>query len=252
MILKTFSFFLILLLPWSLSPNHRDYLVLWNVGQGQWVTLVTTRHCYHIDMGGEFIQFEKVQELCQSKQNQVAFTHGDRDHISFLRLAARKWPQLCRIPSPQFSFSSRSFKKIYESLPKCPAVDELVFYRVSPDELAPRTWRSFKPSRNDLSLIWVYKNKVLIPGDSSYKAESVWIRKIPQPAKIEWLLVPHHGSITSSSEKLLKRLYGLKGALASCRRSVYGHPHPLIVLRYKKLKVPLLTTESWGNLRVEL
>ena len=47
--------FLILFFKMSLadSPIHMNEWIIWNSGQGQWVTQVTNETCTHFDFGGE-------------------------------------------------------------------------------------------------------------------------------------------------------------------------------------------------------
>lgn len=38
------------------EKSSRRYLVIWNIGQGQWVTAINETICFHFDMGGEFFR----------------------------------------------------------------------------------------------------------------------------------------------------------------------------------------------------
>lgn len=62
------------------------------------------------------------------------------------------------------------------------------------------------------------------------------------------LALGHHGSRTSTSKDLLKELPNLKLAIASARKRRYGHPHRETVEALGKFKVPILSTEDWGNI----
>jgi beta-lactamase superfamily II metal-dependent hydrolase len=102
-------------------------------------------------------------------------------------------------------------------------------------------------SPNDFSHVFVYNNKLLIPGDSPKKMERLWSPLIAHK-KIKWLSLSHHGSKTSTSEAFLKNAPFLTQAIASARHKVYGHPHKIILNRLKQHGIATLRTEDWGNI----
>ncbi len=94
--------FVIFLLIFSASRtgnmSKRHYFIIWNVGQGQWVTQVSAQSCLHFDMGGgEFFPWTKIHQQCASKNNLIFLSHADDDHINALRRKSswRKWKRVC-------------------------------------------------------------------------------------------------------------------------------------------------------------
>ena len=59
-------------------------------------------------------------------------------------------------------------------------------------------------------------------------------------------MAPHHGSKTSSSLALLKRLEPDQAFAQNSYRNRYGHPHPDVTARYKALGVPFYQTPQTG------
>ena len=59
-------------------------------------------------------------------------------------------------------------------------------------------------------------------------------------------MAPHHGSKTSSSLALLKRLEPDKAFAQNGYRNRYGHPHPDVTARYKSLEIPFYQTPETG------
>ncbi len=59
-------------------------------------------------------------------------------------------------------------------------------------------------------------------------------------------MAPHHGSKTSSSLALLKRLEPDQAFAQNGYRNRYGHPHPDVTARYKALGVPFYQTPQTG------
>ena len=59
-------------------------------------------------------------------------------------------------------------------------------------------------------------------------------------------MAPHHGSKTSSSLPLLKRLMPDQAFAQNGYRNRYGHPHPDVTARYKSLEIPFYQTPETG------
>ncbi len=59
-------------------------------------------------------------------------------------------------------------------------------------------------------------------------------------------MAPHHGSKTSSSLELLKRLEPNQAFAQNGYRNRYGHPHPDVTARYEALEIPFYQTPQTG------
>jgi competence protein ComEC len=59
-------------------------------------------------------------------------------------------------------------------------------------------------------------------------------------------MAPHHGSKTSSSLALLKRLEPNQAFAQNGYRNRYGHPHPDVTARYRSLEIPFYQTPETG------
>lgn len=213
-------------------------LHVWNVGQGQWATIEGPELCDHFDFGGERFPRE-VEAHCRGKLNRLFLSHADRDHWSFLPRMQRTFSLLCRAAIPE-TFFRPHLKRRLESIPACPSRTHW-----------PRILWQPGPNADRNSESWVYESQgVLFPGDSTRSQEVLWSSKVPRTTEV--LLLGHHGSQSSNGWVLLTSLRHLKMAVASARRQRYGHPHPSVQDRLKKLRVPLLATEIWGHLHWEL
>ncbi len=235
-------FKLLLLLGLCASQSWAGELIVWNVGQGQWITEVHPGICLHYDLGGERNPIQKVNFHCQGKKNFVFLSHLDWDHISFLKSFSLQFSNACLMPLTLTSASSKKSQSL-KSLPICSEINQQIVNTFT------RTLFSQMPSKNsnDNSQIqWSRRFRVLIPGDSPRRLEKIWKDEVPT-STLGWIL-GHHGSRTSNSAELLQALPSLKWAVASARSQRYGHPHKEIVRRLKKEKVPLLKTEDWGHL----
>lgn len=215
-------------------------LIVWNVGQGQWVTEVTSQYCLHYDLGGEVSAVKEAHRFCQNKMNYLFLSHWDWDHISFAAPFAAKVRLSCLLETP--SGPTASWKRKYiDQIPLCKTND-----KPQPIIYSPSPQKNLRP--NDRSQIAFSKLfGVLLPGDSPGSQEKKWISSMPADS-IVGLVLGHHGSRTSTSPALLASLPRLRWAVASSRFEKYGHPHAKVKSRLESLKIPLLRTEDWGHL----
>jgi competence protein ComEC len=62
----------------------------------------------------------------------------------------------------------------------------------------------------------------------------------------DWLLVPHHGSATSSTSAFLASVQPQVAVVQSGYRNRFGHPRPEVVQRYLDLGVVVVQTPRCG------
>jgi competence protein ComEC len=231
--------FLLILFPARIDLDFQKQFIVWNIGQGQWITAVDFQHCYHFDVGGEYNNSNKISSFCSKKENLIFYSHWDWDHVGLTGRLKGAVKNLCIAARP-IGDASEHKKKLLAKIPKCdhvtPQVKKLNFNY-------PRS-----KNANDLSQIFIYNKRFLIPGDSTEKMEKIWGPMVNSP--IHWLSVAHHGSRTSTSEALLKRLPDLTQAFVSARHAVYGHPHKIVMDRMRHHGISVLKTEDWGNIHL--
>lgn len=242
--------------PLANTAASRQYWIVWNVGQGQWSTLVDEKNCLHFDMGGEKNPIHRVLQLCQKRKNRLFFSHWDWDHLGFAKKAQRAFPQACLELAPRGISTPRKMK-ILKSYPPCSTTElkepSTKFHwreltrQVSFSSQRPRR----HPSSNELSHVLVLGERILLPGDSPLQQEKLWVQQ-KGLARVKYLLLGHHGSRTSTSDELLWALPRLQMAVASARSARFGHPHSEVLRRLQKFHIPLLKTEDWGHIWIEL
>ena len=270
-------FFLILFCTFivsrSIAPEIHPFVVIWDIGQGQWITVVTNNVCIHFDMGGEWLPHDSrlrpphdprlrpryhdhrtppVMKFCSDKSNRVYLSHSDMDHIKFLAWGEAHLPHLCDAAPPLDAMDAKK-RAIIARVPRCHSL--LPTREVNVVEITPRFKLLKFTGHNDFSRIFVIygpNRAILIPGDSEARAERIWSSRLYNLPPVQILVAGHHGSKTSTSEALLRALPDLKIAIASARKARYGHPDPIIVARLLTDGVPLLRTEIWGNIALQL
>jgi beta-lactamase superfamily II metal-dependent hydrolase len=224
--------------------QEESYYALWNVGQGQWFTWVQTHSCLHVDMGGEKHMPRAPSTNCRGKKNTIVLTHFDWDHI--------RWAvQFQNLQTP----SSTCWLKLkHQSLPAKKAwyLNQLhpCKHEIKPELIQWAHLDRPQLSSNDAGTIYLINSEVLIPGDQSSDYETEWLPKFKSHlVNVRLLIVPHHGSKSSSGKSLIQSL-PLAKAWASARKKRYGHPHTDVLKRYKASGKPLLSTEQWGHLKM--
>jgi competence protein ComEC len=87
---------------------------------------------------------------------------------------------------------------------------------------------------------------LVLSGDIEVEAELVLLRQLQ--GDVDWLMVPHHGSRTSSSPALLNRLRPQWAVVSAGLNNAFHHPHPEIVVRYRNRGARVISTAEQGAL----
>jgi competence protein ComEC len=93
---------------------------------------------------------------------------------------------------------------------------------------------------------------LLLTGDIETEAELELAKDSPYPLQSEVLMVPHHGSRTSSSWTFLMQVAPKLAVVTSGHLNRFGHPNQLIKERYQKAGIPLITTSDAGMIHLSL
>ncbi|MEY1661800.1 DNA internalization-related competence protein ComEC/Rec2 [Isoalcanivorax beigongshangi] len=249
---------LCLLLPWwwpALSrPAPGDFdLIVFDVGQGQAVAIRTASGAvlYDAGPGGPWGSLGAQVVAPWLRQQRLSLTaawisHADLDH-------AGGWPALApRLHGPLWGGNP-------EQLPgsrRCEAgqrwqQDGVRFEVFWP----PPGW--LPDSTNSASCVVRVRGR---HGDA-------WLTgDIPKPVEYQLaallashtrsvfsvLLVPHHGSTTSSSYTLLRALAPQAAVVSAGHRNRYGHPAAKVQQRYHQLGIPLWNTADHGMIEFRL
>ena len=108
-------------------------------------------------------------------------------------------------------------------------------------------------SPNNLSLVSILstnKYRVLFTGDIEEDAEYFVLDKLNN--KVDIIKIPHHGSKTSSTERLLEKIVPKVGIISVGRNNIYGHPNKEVIDRYNALNTKLYRTDEMGLIKIIL
>lgn len=247
------------------GPRRGDpELALLDVGQGTAVLLRHGREAVLVDGGGwpagdiaRSVTVPTLAALGLDRLRAVVLTHPDVDHCRGL------W-QVARIVVTDEAWTA----------PGWPASDCLRRLASSPgprlrvllpgDQLAIGEWRVrvLHPSpaadgpANDRSLVLraVTRGRaVLLTGDLQAAGERrLLARTATALLRADVLVVPHHGSRTSTTPALLDAVAPRLALLSAGRGNRFGHPHREVLERLHGRGVPWLATATSGWIRVRV
>ncbi len=216
-------------------------ITMLDVGHGLSVVVQTQRHCLLYDLGPKFGKYSLGDHVVSSMKHLGIKTvdawilsHPDQDHIGGLK-------EVLQVYRPQWVLSGVP-KDTPIASSQCQAGSSWEWDGVRFQIIHPKTaWRK----RNNNSCVLLIQSKsqsALLTGDIEYNAEN---SLLDQLSPVTLLQVPHHGSLTSSSEEFLKRLQP-KVAWVSVGEGNPVIPHPKVLSRYSKLNIPIRTTSQQG------
>ena len=107
--------------------------------------------------------------------------------------------------------------------------------------------------RNDDSIVLELRWRdvsFVFTGDIGREAEAQ-VAPLFAPAPLRVLKVPHHGSITSSSDALVGALAPNVAVISVGRSNNYGHPSPRVLDRYQKAGAAVFRTDQDGAVEID-
>ena len=245
--------FLPLLLPARTAPVQGTFQ-LWvlDVGQGLAVLVRTNDHLLVYDAGarypsgfdlGEAVVLSSIHALGISKLDMLMISHGDNDHAGGAEAIVAAFPQARRYAGEPARMPMPSEQCVTGQAWQW---DGVTFRVLSP---APGGGNQ----DNDSSCVLLVEGKpgrVLLTGDISSRMEPQVVAAIPAgPAPV--LLVPHHGSKTSSSAEFLAALKPPLALVSAGWRNRFGHPRPEVLQRYAEAGVSVLNTADEGAIALD-
>lgn len=234
--------------PLSIEADAFKVTVL-DVGQGLSTVVETKNHVLIYDTGpktgsnfdtGERVVLPFLATRPHQKIDVLMISHGDNDH------AGGAASLLAKIPVKQIiSSEPELFPERKVSL--CWVGQRWEWDGVQFEVLHPETVHTRK--RNDHSCVLrvsVGSHSVLLTGDIETKSEQKMIERTPSKLVSDVMLVPHHGSRTSSSLDFIQTIHPKYAIIPVGYYNRYGHPKPDIVARYKGQGVTVLSTVEGG------
>ena len=219
-----------------------------DVGQGLSTLVRTATHTLVFDAGpayrsgfdaGAMIVAPYLSYMGVRRIDILMISHGDMDHIGGAAALAERFPIGRRLGA--------------ESARPCRAGTAWRWDEVSFHVLAPTPGDSTSDGNDASCVLRVSADdgSVLLTGDIEHDAERRLVAARPtRMLASDVLIVPHHGSATSSSGVLLDAVAPRAAVVSSGWHNRWGFPRPSVVARYATRDIRLYNTATAGRIRV--
>jgi competence protein ComEC len=248
---------LVLLLPAAAFAPERPApgefrLVLLDVGQGL-ASVVETRHRVLVfdtgarfgpgfDMGGAVIE-PYLRQRGLGRIDTLVVSHGDLDHIGGARSLLARFPvglAYTSVPERLREFPTSA----------CSAGQRWTWDGVSFEMLGP-VEKSAKENDNSCVLrVRGQSGSALLTADIEQAAEARLVERYGGRLRSDVLVVPHHGSKTSSTPAFLEAVSPRYALIPAGYLNRFGFPHRTVLRRYAELGAAVLNTAEAGAIIV--
>ncbi|HVT62167.1 MAG TPA: DNA internalization-related competence protein ComEC/Rec2, partial [Legionellaceae bacterium] len=223
-----------------------------DVGQGLAVVIKTTHHILLYDTGMKFFQggdmgkmaiIPYLNTLGIKYLDTVVISHPDLDHRGGLSSIEEKYPmQELIVNNPQYYHRGKS----------C--------HHYPPWEWDGVTFRFFAitkvlSGKNNNSCILQISNKngqIIISGDIEKKAEHYLIHQYGHRLHSSIMIIPHHGSKTSSSLAYIEHIAPRYAISSYGWNNRYHFPHQQALHNYQIHHIPIFNTVDCGMVQINL
>ena len=226
---------------------------LLDVGQGLATVIRTQHHTLVYDTGpsrtfdaGRAVLLPYLQKLGIQKLDMLIVSHGDNDHIGGAKSLLEQIPVINIVTSIPQKFLPRPAdfcrEKTYWEWDK---VKFEIMYPVSNDIYLG----------NDSSCVLKvgnYRHSILLTGDIESSAENSLVKHSGDRLASSILVVPHHGSKTSSSIEFLNQVKPRIALFPTGYRNQFKFPHKIVLKRYQRLKSTIYDTAVDGTITLKL
>ena len=250
-----FFFFLPLLFPITPELDQGEYdFNLLDVGQGLSAVVQTKNHSLLYDAGARFSErFNTGDAVVKPYLRQKGvkalsmfiISHGDNDHIGGANAVINNF-KINRI------MSSVPEKLTGQQVEHCFAGqswqwDGVHFEIISPDSASDL-------QGNNASCVLKVSSEygsVLLTGDIEKEAESKLVTKYRQKLSTDILLVPHHGSKTSSTDSFISAVAPEYAFIPAGYRNRFDFPKQDIMARYEAFNVNTYVSYESGEISAQ-
>ncbi|PTT31327.1 DNA internalization-related competence protein ComEC/Rec2 [Pseudomonas sp. HMWF021] len=223
-----------------------------DVGQGLAILIRTRHHTLLYDAGPRFGDFDlgervvlpALHKLGVERIDLMLLSHADADHaggalavsrgLKVTRVISGDPPGLPAILQAEACESGRQWQW-----------DGVRFQLWQ--------WSAAHDSNQRSCVLQIEANgeRLLLTGDIDMAAERVLLES-PLAVPTHWLQAPHHGSRSSSSVALLRALKPHSVLISRGQGNSFGHPHPLVLARYRQQGLRIYDSAQHGAIHLRL
>lgn len=253
---KALAALLFLPLLWP-ATNHLDNaeaeISLIDVGQGLSVLVRTRDHALLFDAGpasergldmGESAVVPALHALGVNRLDRIIISHGDNDHAGGMAAVRRAFPGAILSAPEGWAPKDAAF---------CRRDSAWRWNDVNFQILHPPA--DYPYLRNDSSCVLRIEaggRVALLPGDIGKQVELRLLREQPLAIRADLLVVPHHGSLTSSSPEFIAAVQPRYALIATGADNRFALPKADVVARYRAAGARTFGSADSGALRFQL
>lgn len=247
------------------APGHFELLAA-DVGQGSAILVRTANHLLLHDTGprygqdndaGQRVLLPLLRARGEHRIDSLVLSHRDTDHVGGAAAV------LAALPAGELRTGLEPGHPLREATGPagepvtqvdCAAGQSWQWDGVRFEVLHPPAdaWRpGTKP--NAMSCVVRVQDaqgrSALLTGDIEAPGEQALAEQLGPALKTDVLVVPHHGSQTSSTAAFLAAVQPSQAVIQVGYRSRFGHPHPAVLARYAAAGIPVARTDhcgAWG------
>jgi competence protein ComEC len=237
-----------------LPPAGEFELLAADIGQGNAVLVRTAGHALLFDAGPRFslesdaghrVLVPLLQTL-HTRLDTVVLSHRDMDHVGGASAVLTMQPQAELLSS----IEAGNLLQDQRPAQRCVAGQHWEWDGVQFDILHPQAADYDAPAKsNAMSCVLRITNGVrtaLLAGDIEQPQEALLVAGVGTGLKSDVLLVPHHGSKSSSSAAFLDAVAPQVGIVQSGYRNRFGHPAPVVLARLQERQVKVVDSPHCG------
>lgn len=243
------------LLPHPKPAPGEAWFTLLDVGQGLAAAVETEGHLLVFDTGprfsdtfdtGEAVLFPWLLQRGAGRVDTLVISHGDNDHIGGAASLIDALPVdrlLTSAPEKLSAYHPES----------CQAGQRWRWDGVEFEMLHPTTERHWKENNSSCVLmVRTAGGSLLLTGDIEKQAERALAGSSAEKLRADLLVVPHHGSKSSSTEGFIAAVAPRWALFPVGYRNRFNFPRPEVVARYQERGIGLLESGRLGAISVHL
>ncbi|MBI3147249.1 MAG: DNA internalization-related competence protein ComEC/Rec2 [Betaproteobacteria bacterium] len=253
-----------LVLPPRPEPGEAWFTVL-DVGQGTAVVVRTAKHTLLYDTGARFsLEADAGNRLIapylrasgSPRLGALVVSHQDSDHSGGARSVMQILPidwVLSSLPDEHELIGDAQAARLDHW--RCVAGqtwdwDGVRFSVLHPAEAAYANVRLKTNDRSCVIKVQDARGAMLLTGDIEAQSERELLARRPEALAAEVLLVPHHGSKTSSTRDFIAAVAPRVAVVTLGYRNRHGHPKEEVLARYRERGIALWRTDLEGAIEL--
>jgi competence protein ComEC len=257
----------LVLIPPSVPAFGVARIDVLDVGQGLAIVVRTHRHVVVYDTGPAygletdagsrvvvpFLRGEGIQRI-----DRLVVTHLDNDHSGGARSIVQTITPA--IAQASIALDAPAFEPVFAAAAvriPCTAGERWEWDGVRFEMLYPyaQDYGAAPRKANNVSCVLRVEaggRSMLLTGDIEARDEARLLASSAERLRSDVVLVPHHGSTTSSTPTWLDRVGAKVAIVAAGYRNRFGHPRDEVLERYRSRDIEVLRTDQSGMPRIEL